>query len=98
VHAVTVTAPTVNNAPTAAFTPPTCTTGQPCQFTDGSTDSDGTVSGWSWTFGDPISGGNSSNVRDPSHVYVLAGDYTVSLTVTDDDGATNTVSHLVTIQ
>jgi PKD repeat protein len=56
------------------------------QFTDSSTDSDGTVVGWSWDFGD----GSFSTQQHPQHSYVSDGVYTVSLTVTDDEGATDT--------
>jgi len=78
-----------NGAPVAHFTH-SCT-GLACAFTDGSTDSDGTVTAWSWNFGD----GATSTTRNPSHTYAAAGIYSVSLTVTDDDGASHTVTKSV---
>jgi PKD repeat protein len=86
---VTVTAPNV--PPTADFTFTTnCLT---ADFTDASTDSDGTVVGWDWDFGD----GNTSTAQNPSHTYATAGTYTVTLTVTDDDAATDSISKSVTV-
>jgi PKD repeat protein len=83
-HSVTVSAPPPpNQPPTAAFSPPSCITGQPCQFTDGSTDSDGTVEEWEWDFGDS---GAKSTERNPAHIYGGNGTYTVKLKVKDDDG------------
>ncbi|MDT8437224.1 MAG: PKD domain-containing protein, partial [Gemmatimonadota bacterium] len=76
---VTVTAP--NQAPTADFG--FACTDLACDFTDASTDPDGTVTGWSWDFGD----GNVSTAQSPSHTYLTGGTFTVTLTVTDDDGA-----------
>jgi PKD repeat protein len=38
---------------------------------------------WSWNFGD----GNSSTIQNSSHVYTRDGNYTVTLTVQDSDGA-----------
>lgn len=64
------------------------------QFTDGSSDSDGTIASWVWDFGD----GSSSSSENPSHTYSSAGDYTVSLTVTDDGGDSDTVSQSVTVE
>ncbi|HEU4682749.1 MAG TPA: PKD domain-containing protein, partial [Gemmatimonadales bacterium] len=56
-------------------------------------DGDGTLTEWSWTFGD----GATSIARNPSRTYAAAGTYTVTLTVKDDDGATNSHSAPVTV-
>jgi PKD repeat protein len=56
-----------------------------CQFTDTSTDPDGAVTGWSWQFGD----GASSDQAQPARVYAEPGTYTVTLMVSDNDGATD---------
>ncbi len=82
---------TTNNPPTSDFT--YTTTDLTVDFTDQSTDSDGSVVGWSWDFGD----GATSTSQNPSHTYGADGTYTVSLTVTDDDGATGTSSQDVTV-
>jgi Zn-dependent metalloprotease/uncharacterized membrane protein len=86
---ITVTAQ--NQDPTADFTFTTsCLT---ANFTDASTDPDGTIASWLWDFGD----GNSSTQQNPSHTYAAGGTYTVTLTVTDNDGGTDSVSKLVTV-
>ncbi len=64
-----------------------------CSFTNTSTDSDGSVVAWSWDFG----GGASLTEENPSHTYASDGTYTVTLVVTDDDGATDTNSQGVTV-
>ena len=80
-----------NTAPSANFT--SSVSGLTVQFTDTSTDSDGTIASRSWNFGD----GTSSTSANPSKTYSAAGTYTVTLTVTDDDGATNTRTSSVTV-
>jgi PKD repeat protein len=80
-----------NAAPNAGFT--FTTLGLTATFTDTSTDSDGTISAWSWDFGD----GGTSTLQNPSHTYAAGGTYTVSLTVTDNEGATGTTSKSVTV-
>jgi PKD repeat protein len=80
-----------NAAPTADFT--YTTTDLTVDFTDQSTDSDGSVVAWSWGFGD----GATSTEQNPSHTYARDGTYTVKLTVTDDDGATDPASQDVTV-
>ena len=46
----------------------------------GSNDSDGTITNYTWNFGD----GNSSSEIKPSHTYSKSGNYSVTLNVTDN--------------
>ena len=62
-------------------------------FTDTSTDSNGTIASRNWNFGD----GTTSTATNPSKAYAAAGTYTVTLTVTDNGGATNTTTRTVTV-
>src|SRR5207244_1151749 len=62
-------------------------------FTDGSTDTDGTIASRSWNFGD---GTAASTATNPTHTYAAAGSYNVTLTVTDNSGATNSITKSVT--
>jgi PKD repeat protein len=80
-----------NEAPTAGFS--VNTNALTADFSDSSTDADGSISTWSWDFGD----GNTSAARNPSHTYDAGASYTVSLTVTDNDGATDSTSQGVTV-
>jgi PKD repeat protein len=68
------------------YSPTNPTTNDLIQFTDTSTDLDGTITNWFWDFGD----GNTSNIQNPSHTYQNKGSYSVVLTVTDNDGYNNT--------
>ena len=89
------TTPPSNLPPDADFTytPQNPYTNDTIQFTDLSTDSDGTVVSWSWDFGDS----QTSTDQNPTHSYPENNTYTVSLTVTDDDGATDTIQKDVTV-
>lgn len=58
----------------------------------GSTDGDGTIQSYSWDFGDTNSGSGVTT----SHEYTVAGNYTVTLTVTDDDSAVDTSTVQIT--
>ena len=75
----------INNPDFADFigTPLTICEGESVTFTDASTNS---PADWSWDFGD----GNSSTAQNPSHPYTTAGTYTVSLTVINAEGLTDT--------
>lgn len=57
------------------------------QFTDTSYDPDGTIVSWWWDFDD----GYYSDLQNPIHCYYTEGSYIVTLTVTDDDGKTDTI-------
>jgi parallel beta-helix repeat protein len=59
-----------------------------------SSDSDGTITIYRWTFGDGTTGANSTT----SHIYSNPGTYPISLTVTDNNGKTDTDTTTVTIQ
>ena len=81
-----------NAKPTAAFT--SACTNLACGFdASASADADGTVAGYAWDFGD---GGTGSGAK-PSHTFAAAGTFSVQLTVTDDQGASDTVTHPVTV-
>jgi PKD repeat protein len=80
-----------NAAPTASFTYD-CT-GISCQFTDASSDSDGAIASYDWSFGD----GEESGEQSPQHDFAATGTYTVSLTVTDDQDATTTTTQQVSV-
>jgi trimeric autotransporter adhesin len=83
-------APPPNQAPTASFSS-SCTF-LSCAFdASASSDPDGSIVSYAWDFGD----GTTGTGKMPSHSYPMAGDYTVQLTVTDDDGGTDSVSHTV---
>ena len=93
---VTVSGGTTNNTPPVAgfVVPSTCQVNDACSFSDASTDSDGTIASWSWNFGD----GTAADVnQNPTHTFAAAGPYQVALTVTDDDGAPNTITQQVTV-
>ncbi|NDI33678.1 PKD domain-containing protein [Chengkuizengella sediminis] len=60
---------------------------------DGSNDPDGTLVSYDWNFGD----GNSSTEANPAHTFTAAGTYTVRLTVTDDQGGTDTTASIITV-
>ena len=87
-----VTLPAGGNVPPAADFTLSCDL-LSCDFTDASSDSDGTVTGWAWDFGD----GGSSGEQNPTHAFSAPGTYTVRLTVTDDDGGTGSSSGTVTV-
>ena len=64
-----------------------------CTFTDASTDTDGTIASWAWTFGD----GGTSTEQSPEHTFATEDTFTVALTVTDDESGEGTTSQDVTV-
>lgn len=59
-----------------------------------STDSNGTINNWSWSFGDQTANGSGSIV---SHSYTSPGTYQVTLTITDTNSKTSTVTKSVIV-
>jgi hypothetical protein len=90
---------TPNSPPIAEFTGPTaCIAGQLCgPFTDTSNDSDGTIASRVWQFpgGEP-----ETSLESPATTVFASGNFdprTVTLTVTDNDGATGVITHEVIV-
>jgi serine protease len=82
--------PIENQAPKSVFT--YSLTDLSVAFTNSSTDDKGIVS-QSWSFGD----GNASSNEHPSHSYVSAGSYQVTLTVYDVEGLNQSSSQFITV-
>ncbi len=53
----------------------------------------GDITEWVWNFGD----GSGSSSRSPSHYYMKAGTYTISLTVYDSAGHSSTASKTISV-
>lgn len=66
--------------PTADFT--YVANGLTVQFTEHATANVGSITSWTWEFGD----GTNSTEQNPSHSYPSMNDYTVKLTVTNSEG------------
>ncbi|KPK38801.1 MAG: hypothetical protein AMJ69_07420 [Gammaproteobacteria bacterium SG8_47] len=58
-----------------------------------SSDGDGSIASYSWDFGDGASGSGAN----ATHQYTSAGNYTVTLTVTDDGGLTDVATMPVSV-
>jgi PKD repeat protein len=84
-----------NQPPNAdfTFTPEYPFSNEIIYFTDNSTDPDGIIVTWQWDFGD----GYYSNLQNPTHIYYKYGNFTVNLSVTDDEGSIDTVGKIVTV-
>ena len=65
-----------------------------------SIDPDGHIMGYFWDFGDGVTklGVNKPGDDTVEHSYANTGSYTVSLTVTDDDGLNASVAKVLTVQ
>jgi PKD repeat protein len=65
-----------------------------CSFdSTGTLDPDGTIDGYSWTFGD----GGTSSSPNPPHTFAAPGTYQVKLIATDSDSATDSAVHTLSV-
>ncbi len=85
---VTVTSQPPPVKPVAAFSgsPRSGGPGLTVAFSDASTNA---PTSWTWDFGDPSSGSNSSTLQNPSHTYADPGTYDVTLVATNSAGSSD---------
>ncbi len=84
----------VNPVPVANFSATGECLGFTTTFTDLSTILTGSITTWSWDFGDGL---GTSTIQNPTYTYTNSGIYNSSLTVTSDSGCTNTYSTNVNV-
>jgi PKD repeat protein len=92
----TVTVGTVNQPPQASFTfsPTSPDPGDVVHFdASASSDPDGSITSYTWDFGDGTTGSGVT----VDHAFPAAGTYTVTLTVRDNEGATDTESKTIQV-
>jgi PKD repeat protein len=76
--------------------PPFSCSGSPAQFTDNTpVPTDSNLAQWTWNFGAGPSG--VSGLQNPAFTYPAPGTYNVALTVSTDQGCTDTLEKSVTI-
>ncbi len=83
-------------APTAEFTTSPkdlVAINQNVAFTDASTQGSGSITSWSWNFGDGV----TSTERNPTHAYTALGEKTVTLKIIDSNSKTASVSHTINV-
>ncbi|MCX6282208.1 MAG: PKD domain-containing protein [Bacteroidetes bacterium] len=79
----------IGNAPQANFRSDTACLGTPTQFTDLSTPNATSITAWDWNFGD---GSPHLYIKNPVHQYNTSGIFAVTLTVTNSNGCTHSVT------
>ena len=62
-------------------------------FTSTSYDPDGYLTAHNWDFGD----NENSNIQNPTHAYPTSGNYSVTLTVTDNDSCTASETKIISV-
>src|SRR5215203_2829058 len=92
---------TINILPEAGFiAPEVCLADPSAPFVDTSKISTGNIAAWQWNFGDANANAgnpNTSTLQNPSHRYTIVGNYTATLIVTSNNGCTDTISQLFTV-
>ncbi len=57
----------------------------------------GFVDSWRWDFGDPLTGGDTSQLQNPGYIYANVGTFPVQLTVSNSKGCLKTIRDTVAI-
>ncbi len=84
---------TIYPLPVINFTGDSVCIRNPSSFTDLSTIAKGNISAWKWNFGDIESTPNdTSSQKNPSYIFSHAGNYSVTLTVSSNNGCISTIS------
>jgi len=76
------------------YTPEIPAIGELVTFGASPYDPDGSITRYEWNFGD----GSTASGGIVTHAYSLAGDYNVTLVVTDDGGSTSSASRVITVE
>ncbi len=86
-------AASVNPLPAANFTATNVCIGNTTSFTDISNIVTGTITSWSWDFGD----GGVSGAQNPAHTFSTSGSQTISLTIFSSTGCTASYTGTVSV-
>jgi len=95
-QSILVTNQATGSIPTASFTASPSSGGTPLTVAfnaAASSDPDGTIVSYEWSFGDGATGSGAT----VTHSYLTQGTYTAALTVTDDEGLTDTSSQTIVV-
>ena len=89
---------TIRNLPPEAnfsyYPPQNIKAGQEVYFTDVSTDPDGSITAWSWDFGDDA----TSTEQNPAHFFMYPASYAVTLSVEDNEGLEGSYSTTIVVE
>ncbi|MCX6281325.1 MAG: PKD domain-containing protein [Bacteroidetes bacterium] len=84
---------TISDKPVASFTAANSCLNNLTVFTDASSTPTGTIVTWAWDFGD----GGTSNVQNPTYLFSTAGIHYVTLTVTNSNGCSHSVTNPIEV-
>ncbi|MDT8392844.1 MAG: PKD domain-containing protein, partial [Bacteroidales bacterium] len=85
--------------PIANFLDSTAQSSLTVYFTDISIPMADSIVSWNWDFGDPPSGANNtSTLQHPQHLYPIAGDYTICLTIVNSNGCGDEICRTIRVE
>ncbi len=87
----------IDDIPTADFNFQMACFNDSTLFVDQSINAGMPINSWSWNFGDPTSGNNTSTSQNPYHLFTGLGQFTVTLTIIDGNGCEDVIQKYVTI-